>query len=77
MNATPAPWRIRALEGLEEAVGHYLHRHDAPDLRGAYIEAREAKIMTENSTVDQELAKAREELSSQVPEVQDILEKAK
>lgn len=35
--------RHKALEALEEAVGHYLRRHDAPDLRAAYIEAKESK----------------------------------
>jgi len=38
----PASPRLTALEGLEEAVRYYLRRHDAPDLRAAYIECREA-----------------------------------
>lgn len=40
---TTVDHRLISLEQLEEAVGYYLRRHDAPDLRAAYIEARESK----------------------------------
>lgn len=40
---TPEERRTTALEELECAVAHFLHKQDDPELRGAYIEAREAK----------------------------------
>lgn len=42
------PWsrRSKALENLEAEVGYFLRRHEAPELREAYIASREAKVGT-------------------------------